>query len=249
MSHKAVTWAIEQRGISPAAKIVLWHLCDRYHPDHGCFPSQETLADDCELSRSSLNNQLNALETVGLIKREQRRDEATNRQQATRYRFPFEDDFDGEPCPNIGHGAVSKNDASRVQIVGHGYKAEPVIEPVIERECAREEIEAFEKARKTWPTGFADSREEALSAWEALSTDDRRTAYLEIERFVTMTKSFGRKFFGTFASYLAERKWTALPDRPQERVRVTAGERREPPKPPKTKFLEQWERQHGGTGA
>ncbi|TPI16586.1 helix-turn-helix domain-containing protein [Mesorhizobium sp. B4-1-1] len=93
MSHKATMWAIAQRGLRPAAKLVLWHLCDRYHPDNGCFPSQETLAYDCELSRSSLNDQIAALEAAGLIRREQRRDEGTNRQQSTRYRFAFEDDF------------------------------------------------------------------------------------------------------------------------------------------------------------
>lgn len=145
MSHKAITWAIQQRGLKPSAKLVLWHLCDRYHPDHGCFPSQETLAADCEMSRSSLNNQLRALEKAGLIRREERRDETTNRQLSTRYRFPFEDGFeDGEaadPCAEIGHGAVSKNEAkpcpnlkpSRVQTVAH----EPVIEPVIEPVRAR----------------------------------------------------------------------------------------------------------------
>ena len=29
MSHKATVWAIQQRGLKPATKIVLWFLCDR----------------------------------------------------------------------------------------------------------------------------------------------------------------------------------------------------------------------------
>ena len=48
MSHKATLWAIEQRGLKPTTKIVLWHLCDRFNPDFGCFPSQARLAEDCE---------------------------------------------------------------------------------------------------------------------------------------------------------------------------------------------------------
>lgn len=68
MSHSATDWAIKQRGLKPAAKIVLWHLCDRYHPDHGCFPSLDTLADDCEMSRRSVQDQLAELEKSGLIK-------------------------------------------------------------------------------------------------------------------------------------------------------------------------------------
>ena len=46
MSHAATNWAIQQRGLKPATKIVLWHLCDRFNPDFGCFPTQERLAHD-----------------------------------------------------------------------------------------------------------------------------------------------------------------------------------------------------------
>ena len=55
MSHDATNWAIKQRGLKPTTKIVLWHLCDRFNPDYGCFPSQARLAHDCEISRSTLN--------------------------------------------------------------------------------------------------------------------------------------------------------------------------------------------------
>lgn len=126
MSHEATSWAVKQRGIPPAAKIVLWHLADRHHPDHGCFPSQDRLASDCEMSRSSVNNHLKLLEKFGLIRRQKRLNPATKRQESTFYILGFEmvrsQDVD-EPCPDIGHGAVSKkepdpcpdSDESRVQ--------------------------------------------------------------------------------------------------------------------------------------
>jgi DNA-binding transcriptional MocR family regulator len=69
MSHAATNWAIQQRGLKPAAKIVLWHLCDRFNPDYGCFPSQARLAEDCEISRATLNRHLDDLEAAGLIRR------------------------------------------------------------------------------------------------------------------------------------------------------------------------------------
>ena len=53
MSHKATVWALDQRSIKGTTKIVLWHLCDRYNPEHGCFPSQDLLAYDCQVSRSA----------------------------------------------------------------------------------------------------------------------------------------------------------------------------------------------------
>jgi hypothetical protein len=92
MSHKGTNWAIAQRGLKPTAKIILWQLCDRHHPDHGCFPSQDTLAHDCEISRPTLNRYLDDLEATGLIKRIQRSDRKSRKQLSTMYLFAF--DFD-----------------------------------------------------------------------------------------------------------------------------------------------------------
>jgi len=93
MSHKATLWAIEQRGLKPTTKIILWHLCDRFNPDYGCFPSQQRLAQDCEISRSTLNEHLDRLEASGLLRRVPRIDPATKRQMATRYILGFEEGF------------------------------------------------------------------------------------------------------------------------------------------------------------
>ena len=107
MSHKATLWAIEQRGLKPTTKIVLWHLCDRFNPDFGCFPSQARLAQDCEISRSTLNDHLNRLEAAKLLRRVPRIDSVTKRQMPTRYILGFEEGgtpHDPEPCPESGQG-------------------------------------------------------------------------------------------------------------------------------------------------
>jgi hypothetical protein len=107
MSHEATNWAIKQRGLKPTTKIVLWHLCDRFNPDYGCFPSQDRLAHDCEISRSTLNDHLGQLEAVGLLRRVPRLDPVTKRQLSTRYVLGFEPGFTPVavlPCPEIGHG-------------------------------------------------------------------------------------------------------------------------------------------------
>ena len=110
MSHEATNWAIKQRGLKPTTKIVLWHLCDRFNPDYGCFPSQVRLAHDCEISRSTLNDHLGQLEAVGLLRRVPRIDPATKRQLPTRYILGFEPGFtpaDVVPCPEIEHGDLA----------------------------------------------------------------------------------------------------------------------------------------------
>jgi len=107
MSHDATNWAIQRRGLKPTTKIVLWHLCDRFNPDFGCFPSQDRLAHDCEISRSTLNEHLDRLEAEHLLRRVPRIDPVTKRQLPTRYILGFEEGFaphDPEPCPETGHG-------------------------------------------------------------------------------------------------------------------------------------------------
>jgi flagellar biosynthesis regulator FlaF len=123
VSHEATNWAIKQRGLKPATKIVLWHLCDRYHPDHGCFPSQETLADDCEMSRSTLNEHLNRLEWGGLLSRVQRSDKKTHRQKSTLYILGFQPEFTRnveKPCPKSGHGTDEEQTQKPCPETGHG---------------------------------------------------------------------------------------------------------------------------------
>ncbi len=109
MSHEATNWAIKQRGLKPTTKIVLWHLCDRFNPDYGCFPSQDRLAHDCEISRSTLNTHLRQLEAVGLLRRVRRINPTTRRQLPTRYILGVEPGFTpsyGVPCPETGHGDI-----------------------------------------------------------------------------------------------------------------------------------------------
>ncbi|WP_411957650.1 helix-turn-helix domain-containing protein [Paracoccus homiensis] len=172
MSHYATNWAILQRGLKPATKIVLWHLCDRHNPDFGCFPTQARLAADCEMSVSSLNDHLRALEEARLVHRVRCHDPQTHRRQATRYILGFEDRFpdpsdeeddcasepdDGDdsddPCPNSGVGAISeKLPKPSPNLAGFHLRnsetnlvREPLREPVKEEEDAQARDDRFEE--------------------------------------------------------------------------------------------------------
>jgi len=146
MSHEATNWAIKQRGLKPTTKIVLWHLCDRFNPDYGCFPSQDRLAEDCEISRSTLNEHLGQLEAAGLLRRVPRLHPVTKRQMPTRYILGFEPGFtpdDPQPCPETGHGSPEDGETCAEPApfeddapaepepcpeTGHGCAARPVSE-------------------------------------------------------------------------------------------------------------------------
>ena len=93
MSHAATNWAIQQRGLKPATKIVLWHLGDRHNPDFGCFPTQARLAEDAQMSISALNEHLATLEDLGLIHRIRAHNPHSHRRLPTRYILGFEQGF------------------------------------------------------------------------------------------------------------------------------------------------------------
>ena len=102
MSELATDWAILQRGLHPAAKLVLWHLCNRHTLGSGCFPSEEQLTVDAEISRASLNIQLRRLEEAGLIRRLRRPGRGPTLWKSTRYILGFEADFPQKPSPDSG---------------------------------------------------------------------------------------------------------------------------------------------------
>jgi hypothetical protein len=123
MSHKATVWAIQQRGLKPATKIALWFLCDRHNPDFGCFPTQARLADDAEMSISSLNAHLARLEELRLIHRVRAHDPRTHKRQATRYILGFENGFPQEPTPETADGVdgtEEEQDADPTPESGYG---------------------------------------------------------------------------------------------------------------------------------
>jgi hypothetical protein len=54
MSAPYISWAFQQRGLTPAQRVVLIALCDRANGDRVCFPSFPTIAADCELSERAV---------------------------------------------------------------------------------------------------------------------------------------------------------------------------------------------------
>ena len=117
MSDLATDWAIQQRGLHPAAKLVLWHLCNRHTLGSGCFPSQDQLTADTEISRASLNTQLRRLEDAGLIRRQRRPGQGPKQWKSTRYILGFEVDFPQEPSPDFGQQSGQKPSPDLAQML------------------------------------------------------------------------------------------------------------------------------------
>ena len=109
MSHKALIWATQQRGLKPATKLLLIQLADHHNPVNGCFPGQELLSEECEMSVRSVRDHLGILESKGLIRRI-KSGGSGSRRPSDRYVFPFEDSVGAireaaSPAENTGKTA------------------------------------------------------------------------------------------------------------------------------------------------
>lgn len=194
MSHKATNWAVEQRGIKPIAKVLLWHLADRHHPENGCFPSQSALASSCEISRASVNRHLDELEAAGLIRREPRTDPETKKQLPTRYFLAFEDGFDTQDVvvrvSNSDTAPCLTNEQSRVS-----ESADPVsqsCETLTSNRTSKgtgnalratSQRASFDDAWDVFPHRPMPNRTAAQKSWDALSDDETHRCLTAIKRY------------------------------------------------------------------
>lgn len=72
MSFSAFKWAMKQRSGNPTNMAVLAKLADHADDKGECFPSQETLAEECQCTRKTVRTAMQQLEKAGLIRRTRR---------------------------------------------------------------------------------------------------------------------------------------------------------------------------------
>lgn len=222
MSHAATNWAIQRRGLPPITKILLWHLADCHNPVAGCFPTQEYLADQCEISRASVNRHLSDLEESGLIRREQVVDTVSKRQRPTRYFLAFEEGF--SPLDIVSRvstsdtEAVSQNSPSRVS--ENAIAVSQSSETLTCKGTSKEPMEAeafFDRVIEKFPHRPGTSMIEARKAlgtidpsdWELLERGvERYRAGFEEERLARGESAEERSRFSPFiANWIDSGKW------------------------------------------
>lgn len=236
MSHKALIWATQQRGLKPATKLLLIQLADHHNPVNGCFPGQELLADECEMSVRSVREHLGILEDKGLIRRI-KSGGSGSRRPSDRYVFPFED---GEGATK-GSASTAKNTGKTVSHEGEntGSSASEIpakprdnyrqnLPPNLVREPVRESFVAADAEHK--PSDFGEF-------WEAYprKRDHRRCEELFLAatasgvpsaRLIDAAKRYRAENAGNKPMYLAyadnwleQRRWEDFPESPRAAAR------------------------------
>ena len=124
--------AMQQTGLKPAAKVVLYWLADHHNGETGlCCPSLKALVRLCEMDRSTVVRHMDALELAGLVGREQRtRDNGS--QTSTAYTLSLTPVAErNSPCSKTQQGPVAKchpQNLGRLNL-GNEPREEPPISP------------------------------------------------------------------------------------------------------------------------
>lgn len=118
MSVQAISWAMAQRAGSPSAKLLLMVMANSHTVAGSFFPSHGYLAEQTEMSRSSVKRHLAKLEEQGLI-RIRNRKRASGAKTSNEYELVvpeglYEGMVQSDPSPqvNLTHGTVQSEPSS-----------------------------------------------------------------------------------------------------------------------------------------
>ncbi|ECE2085234.1 helix-turn-helix domain-containing protein [Salmonella enterica subsp. enterica serovar Kentucky] len=180
MSMNLMAKAMSIKVGNPLRKLVLIKLADNANDEGECWPSYQHIADQCEVSRSTVKSHIRALEDMGLLKREFRRKGELNQSNV----FYLTLDNAQQIPPESGGAGADRGGAGADLGGGAGddprtyHSFEPVKEP-LERK----------KKPSSMPEGFSPSASHQKMAEEfGISLQD------EFDKFTDHHLSKGSKF-------------------------------------------------------
>ncbi|ECY2306583.1 helix-turn-helix domain-containing protein [Salmonella enterica] len=187
MSMNLMAKAMSIKVGNPLRKLVLIKLADNANDEGECWPSYQHIADQCEVSRSTVKSHIRALEDMGLLKREFRRKGELNQSNV----FYLTLDNAQQPAPESGGAGAARGGAGAARggagaDLGGGAGAaprtyhsfEPVKEPL-----------GRKKKPSSMPEGFSPSASHQKMAEEfGISLQD------EFDKFTDHHLSKGSKF-------------------------------------------------------
>ncbi|EFB9665503.1 helix-turn-helix domain-containing protein [Escherichia coli] len=192
MSMNLMAKAMNIKVGNPLRKLVLIKLADNANDNGECWPSYQHVADQCEVSRSTVKSHIRALEEMGLLKREFRRKGELN--QSNVFYLTLDNAQQIQP-ESGGEGAALGGGAGAAPRTYHSF--EPVNEPKnimfehVRTECEKspdrhEEIDkAFEEI--FWCAGMRKAgKKNAASAFRTQFREWRKTTRGTASEFATM---------------------------------------------------------------
>ncbi|MGN7442812.1 helix-turn-helix domain-containing protein [Pseudomonas lactis] len=159
MSMDLMVKAMKTKVGNPLRKLVLVKLADNASDQGECWPSYQHIADQCEISRTTVKVHVRELEKAGFLRREYRRKGELN--QSNLFHLEL---GSGASAALPGAGGAPGGGASAAPRTSH--PSEPVKEPKTLCASEAELTEAFEVFWKLYPN--KKSKKDARKAWEKL---------------------------------------------------------------------------------
>ena len=192
MSMNLMAKAMNIKVGNPLRKLVLIKLADNANDNGECWPSYQHVADQCEVSRSTVKSHIRALEEMGLLKREFRRKGELN--QSNVFYLTLDNAQQIQP-ESGGAGAALGGGAGAAPRTYHSF--EPVNEPKnimfehVRTECEKtpdrheETDKAFEEI--FWCAGMRKAgKKNAASAFRTQFREWRKITGGTAREFATM---------------------------------------------------------------
>lgn len=199
MSMELMVKAFKTNVGNPLRKLVLIKLADNANDNGECWPSYQHVADQCEISRTTVKTHVRALEEMGMLTREFRKKGELN--QSNIFRINLDNPVHlprcgegnalgrelpevGRELPEGGAGAALGGGAVAAPRISHSF--EPVIETVIEPKSSGASADSsevvssvkkdyspdFETAWQAYPKrAGGNSKAAAFKAWKARLKD------------------------------------------------------------------------------
>lgn len=134
MSFKLVAKAFDIKVGNPLRKMVLIKLADQANDDGECWPSYESIAKSCEISRRSVINHIKWLSENGFLRIEKRYNHDAKKNYTNVYHLTLVSGANDSLPPSAGDSLGSVGDSlGVVQELHHpsaGAAPKPIIEPI-----------------------------------------------------------------------------------------------------------------------
>lgn len=231
MSHQALIWATAQRGLKPATKLLLIQLADHHNPVNGCFPGQELLSDECEMSIRSVRDHLGILESLGLIRRIKCGGSGTRR-RSDRYVFAFEQSGGAHQEADSRSANTGKTASPSQENTGKPASELPanlrknyrqnlppnLVKEPVRKTCAAKQpsIEnAFAEFWKAHPRPSNDGKSFKLFEDAVKAGVDPTRITRAAERYASENAGNNRMYVSYSSNWLEARRWEDYPEEPQ----------------------------------
>lgn len=234
MSMEMMVQAMKIKVGNPLRKLVLLKLADNASDQGECWPSYQHIADQCEISKRSVMNHIDALCECGLVKKELRVGPKGNSSNIYRLNFSSAGDSPGSAGNSPGSAGNSPGgSAGDSPRISHSFESvnDPVNDPIKHigssanasapaRSAKQDYSPEFEAAWQAYPKrAGGNSKSAAFKAWKARLKDDvKPEAMIEgVKRYAVycrVTGNAGTQYVKQAASFFGpdrhfEESWSS----------------------------------------